>query len=186
MKLLETQFVSNADKCGNNTFIQLKKEDGVALYERRTPDNKFKCYEVFIINVQKQGHVFPNGTVVEEAYELYPGKNAFGRTAACCKFLDQAEDHFDRLKKRVNDVVAVAEDDVDDKPIEVIAYTSEADVSVPAGEFTVNMLMQATNMSQPKVHTMVKGWIASGKVVVVGNRASGGRGRPAVVYAAAK
>ena len=34
MKKLEKKFVMNADKVGNNNFVQLKRSDGVAMYER--------------------------------------------------------------------------------------------------------------------------------------------------------
>ena len=49
MKKLEKSFVMNADKVGDNTFTQIKREGQVAIYQRTDMDGEHRSYEVFII-----------------------------------------------------------------------------------------------------------------------------------------
>ena len=81
MKKLQKEFTANYDKVGNNKFVQLRKEDGVAMYERLNMDGTHRIYEVFIVKVVEKGTPLPGGNKVQETYEQYPGCAAFGRYA---------------------------------------------------------------------------------------------------------
>ncbi len=82
MKKLQKEFTGNYDKVGMNKFVQIKKENNVAIYQRFNTDGSHRSYEVFIVKDVPKGAPLPNGKTVEESYEQYPGANAFGKTAA--------------------------------------------------------------------------------------------------------
>ena len=82
MKQLQKTFVMNADKCGNHTFTQIRREGNVAAYRRdKVSDGRFCGVEVFLIKTIKEGAALPGGGQVAETYEQYPGASAFGRHA---------------------------------------------------------------------------------------------------------
>ncbi len=69
MKKLQKEFTANYDKVGNNKFIQIKKENGVAIYERQNMDGSHRSYEVFAVKVVEKGTPLPGGNKVQETYE---------------------------------------------------------------------------------------------------------------------
>lgn len=81
MKTLETNFTANADKSGNNRFIQLRKDKNAAMYRRETLTGNVIGFEVFLFRTVLQGSPLPGGGTVSETYESYPGGKAFGRSA---------------------------------------------------------------------------------------------------------
>lgn len=185
MKKLETKFTMNADRVGDNVFTQLKREGGVALYERAWPDGKIKSYEVFMIKTVEKGTALPNGKQVEETYESYPGASSFGKTASDCKTLDQAEEMFEHyLKKVKNREEAAEEAKRTGKPNRgKRSAKAKPNLTVPKDKFTMRMLISSTGLTQPQLYPVVKNWIQEGLIEAVETiRAEGGKGRPSIVY----
>ena len=181
MKKLQKEFTGNFDRVGNTKFIQRKKENGVAMYERQNMDGTFRSYEVFIVKVVPKGTALPGGNTVQETYEQYPGCAAFGKTAYDCKTIDAAEKRFDELVKKVKDSNDAKEESIKSgKPIR----RGRKAVSVPNGKFTMKHLITESGMTQPQLHPIVKGWVESGLVKVVEMIKPEGKGRPAMVYMA--
>lgn len=81
MKTLETNFTTNADKSGEHRFIQLRKENNVAMYRRENLQGNLVGFEVFLFKTIIAGSPLPGGGTVTETYESYPGGKAFGRNA---------------------------------------------------------------------------------------------------------
>lgn len=184
MKKLEKKFTMNADKVGDNIFTQIKREGGVAIYERSWPNGTVKSYEVFIIKTVEKGTPLPNGKKVEETYESYPGAASFGRTASDCKSLDQAEVRFEEyLEKVKNREEAAEESKRTGKPNRGKSTKAKSVVKVPKGKFTMKMLISDTGLTQPQLYPIVKQWLADSLIEVVESvKAEGGRGRPSLVY----
>jgi len=116
MKKLQVEFQSNVDQCGLHTFKQIKRTGNTALYQRIRKDKTVHSYEAFKIKIVKAGTIFAKGAKpIEEDYESYPGKGAFGKYAYSCKTLDRAEMRYEELLKSqiVLDTVTDDDDDVD-------------------------------------------------------------------------
>ena len=174
MKKLQKEFTGNFDRVGNTKFIQIKKENGVAIYERQNMDGSTRSYEVFIVKVVPKGTALPGGNTVQETYEQYPGCAAFGKTAYDCKTIDRAEERFAELVEKVKASADAKEEAV-----------KTATVNVPSGKFTMKMLISEYELPQPTLYLIVKKWIAEAKVGVVDSvRNESGRGKPALVYQA--
>ena len=94
MKLLETEFVQNSDKRGDNKFVQVKRNDFAAIYQRFDMDGKPLEFEVFAVKVAGGTEVFGR---FYEKYEQYPGAAAFGRSAWSVNSLDRAEKVFTEI-----------------------------------------------------------------------------------------
>lgn len=185
MKKLEKRFKLNADKVGDNIFTLVKREDKVAIYERSRSDGTVKSYEVFIVKTVEKGTPLPNGKQVEETYESYPGSASFGRTAYDCKNLDQAEDRFVELQRKVKNSEESAEESKrTGKPNRGKRAKVKSVVNLPKGKFTMKMLINDTGLTQPQLYPMVKQWLADSLIEVVETvrRVEGGRGRPSIVY----
>ena len=88
MKLLETEFVQNSDKRGDNKFVQIKRNEHAAIYRRFDMNGLPLEYEVFQVKAAGGNEIF--GRYYEE-YEQYPGAAAFGKTAWSCVSLETAE-----------------------------------------------------------------------------------------------
>ena len=177
MKTLSTEFTMNAnDKCGSTVFRQMRKNDGVAMYQRIRPDGGIKGYEVFIIKTIKAGTALPGGKSVAEDYEQYPGAAQWGKTAWSPGSEAAADEKFDALVKRLRSEVG--------QPVrrgrKAVAATTFV---VPSGKFTMRMLIEQTGMTQPVLYIRLQKLIKEGKVVEVDRvRTETGRGRLAVVY----
>jgi hypothetical protein len=175
MKALQTEFVANNDKVGNTTFKQLRKENGVALYQRLKGDRHF-CYELFIIKTIKAGTPLPGGKKVEEDYEQYPGAAQWGKTAWSAASIDIAEDKFDQLVKKLKSEAGQPKRRGRKSKL-------PQTIVLPKGEFTMKMLIADTGMTQPVLYLRLQALIKSGAVVEVRReRPEGGRGRATVVY----
>lgn len=187
MKKLEKQFTMNADKVGDNTFTQVKREGKVAIYKRTRPDGEIKSYEVFIVKTVEKGAPLPNGKTVEETYESYPGSASFGKTAYDCKTLDRAEERFAELLEKVKNSDEAKEESIKSgKPVKRgrKASTNKKTVPLPTGKFTMKMMISDTGEKQPTLYNIIQKWIAEGKVKVAGTVKGEGvtRGRAQVVY----
>ena len=194
MKTLQLTFVSNNDATGDATFTQLKRTDKVALYKRvwnARPTHV--AYEAFEVKVIQEGAALPGGNFVKETYEVYPGANAFGKTAYCCATEWQGEARFDELVKRINDRGSVAEDvveAVESGPV-VKGKRGRPSVSRPAvivpetEKFTMKEILALNpSYTQPSLYLAVK---ADSRIKAVGTQAnSGGRGKPSVLYGLVK
>jgi hypothetical protein len=176
MKSLSTEFTCNADKCGEQVFRQMRRSDGVAMYQRIRPDGGIKGYEVFIIKTIKAGTALPGGKSVAEDYEQYPGAAQWGKTAWSPGSEAAADEKFDALVKRLRS-------EVGQPKRRGRKATAATTFVVPAGKFTMRMLIEQTGMTQPVLYIRLQKLIKEGKVVEVDRvRTETGRGRLAVVY----
>lgn len=191
MKKLQKEFTGNFDRVGNTKFIQLKKENGVAMYERQNMDGTFRSYEVFIVKVVEKGTPLPGGNTVQETYEQYPGCAAFGKTAFDCKTIDRAEARFEELVKKVKTSNDAKEESIKTgKPIKrgrKAADKINVKMTLNKGnKFTVNMLTANTNIESVFIRKVIKEWLADGLIVVSGTvKNESGRGKPAIEYTVA-
>lgn len=176
MKILSTEFTMNADKCGNEVFRQMRRSDGVAMYQRIHLDGGIKGYEVFIIKTIKAGTALPGGKSVAEDYEQYPGAAQWGKTAWSPGSEAAADEKFDALVKRLRS-------EVGQPKRRGRKATAATTFVVPSGKFTMKMLIEQTGMTQPVLYIRLQKLIKEGKVVEVDRvRTETGRGRLAVVY----
>ena len=188
MKKLQKEFTANYDKVGNNKFIQIKKENGVAIYERQNMDGSFRSYEVFAVKVVEKGTPLPGGNKVQETYEQYPGCAAFGKTAYDCKTIDQAEKRFDELVKKVKDSADAKEESIKTGiPIKRGRKASvKMNVKMPlnkGSKFTISMLTTYTGIHVAFIRKAVKEWLNDGVITVNGSvKNEAGRGKPATEY----
>ena len=186
MKKLEKKFTMNADKVGDCNFIQVKRTDDVAMYRRENLDGTIRSYEVFLIKTRKKGDPLPNGMVEKEDRECYPGSAAFGKIAYDCKTEDQAENRYEQLIKKAKDSQEAKDEAVrTGKPNKGRRAKKATTVVKPNGKFTMKFLVESTGYSQPQLYPIVKQWLTTGSVAVVGKqKPEAGRGKPALVYAA--
>lgn len=191
MKKLQKEFTGNFDRVGNTKFIQRKKENGVAMYERQNMDGTFRSYEVFIVKVVPKGTALPGGNTVQETYEQYPGCAAFGKTAYDCKTIDQAEKRFDELVKKVKDSNDAKEESIKSgKPIRRGRKASpkiNVKMTLNKGsKFTISMLSTYTGVDSMFIRKAVKQWLIDGVISVTGSvKSESGRGKPANEYTVA-
>lgn len=191
MKKLQKEFTGNFDRVGNTKFIQLKKENGVAIYERQNMDGTTRSYEVFIVKVVPKGTALPGGNTVQETYEQYPGCAAFGKTAYDCKTIDQAEKRFDELVKKVKDSNDAKEESIKSgKPIKR-GRKASAKMNVKmtlnkGSKFTISMLSTYTGVNSVFIRKAVKEWLADGVITITGEvKNESGRGKPSTEYTVA-
>lgn len=176
MKILEKEFVMNADKTGNQSFVQLRKENGVALYERKRSDGTHFGYEVFVVKTIKAGTPLPGGKKVEMDYEQYPGAAQWGKTAWSPATLDAAEEKFDQLVDKLKS-------EAGQPKRRGRKSKTPAVIALPKGKFTMRMLIENTGLTQPVLYLRLQALIKEGKVVEVGRvKSESGRGRAQVVY----
>ena len=187
MKKLQKEFTGNYDKVGMNKFVQIRKENGVAIYQRFNCDGTPRSYEVFIVKVVPKGAPLPNGKTVEESYEQYPGANAFGKTAYDCRTISQAEERFDQLVIKAKDS-ADAKEEAAKTGIRNRGRRGASNkniVSVPekGSKFNMKLLITNTGLAQPVLFPIVKQWEKDGLIKVNGYvKAEGGKGRPSIEY----
>jgi hypothetical protein len=188
MKKLQKEFTGNFDRVGNTKFVQLKKENGVAIYERQNMDGSFRSYEVFVVKVVPKGTALPGGNTVQETYEQYPGCAAFGKTAYDCKTIDSAEKRFDELVKKVKDSADAKEEAVKSgKPVKRGRKASakmDVKMSLNKGtKFTISMLSTYTGVDTVYIRKAVNEWLSSGAITISGVvKSESGRGKPSTEY----
>lgn len=165
----------NADKLGDHTFKQLRKQDGVALYER-IKNGRHYDYEVFVVKTVVAGAPLPNGKKVEESYEAYPGSASFGKTAWSVQNFDRAVQKFDEL-------VAKMKSEVGQPKRRGRKSKVVASFELPKTKFTMRDLIAKTGLTQPVLYIRVQSLIKDGKIKEVGRvKSASGRGRATVVY----
>ena len=188
MKTLQKEFTGNFDRVGNTKFIQLKKENGVAIYERQNMDGSFRSYEVFIVKVIEKGTALPGGNSVQETYEQYPGCAAFGKTAYDCKTIASAEERFDELVKKVKCSNDAKEESIKTGvPVKRGRKAStKMDVKMTLkkdSKFTISMLNTYTGVNTVYIRKAVNEWLESGAITVSGVvKSESGRGKPSIEY----
>ena len=193
MKSLESVFVANYDKSGDNTFRQLRKEGAVALYVRESMEGLTLWYELFTFKTIKAGTPLPGGNTVQEDYEQYPGKSAFGKTAwviAGENDLARANARFDELVKTASDkssaifLAYIGEEETDEAvPVLKVEKLSSETIKIPVGQFTHSELADANQTGKSQVYFILQDMVKAGSVKVVGTRKpAGGRGKPSNVF----
>lgn len=190
MKLLETEFVLNADKSGNNRFIQLKKEGNIALYRREHMDGTLKGFEVFRFKTVLEGAGQRGGGTVTESYEQYPGGKAFGRSAWYISgegAVDRAHEMFDSLVKGTVEVESETEETEETDEVVPVIKVSNAPMKdglkFPEGPFTQKELASFNGYENYKVvYSDLMKALANGTLKVAGERPAP-RGKPARLFA---
>ena len=188
MKSLQKEFTGNFDRVGNTKFIQLKKENGVAIYERQNMDGSFRSYEVFVVKVIEKGTALPGGNSVQETYEQYPGCAAFGKTAYDCKTIGSAEERYDELVKKVKTSNDAKEESIKTGvPVKRGRKSSvKMDVKMTLkkdSKFTINMLTTYTGVNTIYIRKAVNEWLESGVITISGVvKPESGRGNPSTEY----
>jgi len=95
---VQPKFITNADKCGDHLFSQVKRHGNVCMYERHNvKDGRFCGYEVFSVKTVKAGTTFGGGSVIKSDYESYPGSDGFGNYAWAPFTKEAAENRFKKL-----------------------------------------------------------------------------------------
>ena len=188
MKKLQKEFTGNFDRVGNTKFIQLKKENGVAIYERQNMDGSTRSYEVFIVKVIEKGTALPGGNSVQETYEQYPGCAAFGKTAYDCKTIASAEERFDELVKKVKCSNDAKEESIKTGVPVKRGRKASTKMNVKMtlkkdSKFTINMLNTYTGVNTVYIRKAVNEWLESGAITVSGVvKSESGRGKPSIEY----
>ena len=188
MKTLQKEFTGNFDRVGNTKFIQLKKENGVAIYERQNMDGSTRSYEVFIVKVIEKGTALPGGNSVQETYEQYPGCAAFGKTAYDCKTIGSAEERYDELVKKVKCSNDAKEESIKTGVPVKRGRKASTKMNVKMtlkkdSKFTINMLNTYTGVNTVYIRKAVNEWLESGAITVSGVvKSESGRGKPSIEY----
>jgi len=193
MKLLEKTFVMNADKCGNHTFTQLRREGEFAMYRRdRVKEGTFHSAEVFKVKVVKAGVGYNTG----DDYEQYPGYAAFGRHAWSISgdektAIAAANRKFDALlKNEVPIVEAEIEGETEvSESVPVVRVVSptpiKAGLKLPNGEFSQKELAAFNGFDNYKVvYSDLQKMLARGILKLGSKRekADGVRGKAAQLF----
>lgn len=194
MKLLRTEFQSNVDGCGLQTFKQLKLTERAALYQRIRSDGSTHSFEAFKIKIVKAGTKLPNGLSVQEDYVQYPGKTAFGKTAYSCKTLEHGEQRFDELNSIKVEDAQLSDDSESESDSEVVEKKSPSGGKrgrKPVDTSTLKFPKKGDKATMKQLHAM-NSHVSIGFVYqyvkqhperfAVAERVSGGRGKPEVVY----
>lgn len=185
MRKLEKNFVSNQDKCGDQSFELIKRTNDVAMYKRSEGDRVFG-YEVFKIKTRLKGQPLPGGVVEKEDRECYPGTKAFGKTAWFFPTEGVADIKYDLL---VNGPVTKAK-------IEKIVKKGNGKrgrpkkdpvkLNIPDSKFTMNDLLKVnvhTGISKASLYVEVQKLIKCDRINVIGEvKSKVGRGKPMKVY----
>ena len=188
MKKLQKEFTGNFDRVGNTKFIQIKKENGVAIYERQNMDGSFRSYEVFIVKVIEKGTALPGGNSVQETYEQYPGCAAFGKTAYDCKTIASAEERFDELVKKVKCSNDAKEESIKTGVPVKRGRKASTKMNVKMtlkkdSKFTISMLNTYTGVNTVYIRKAVNEWLESGVITINGTvKSENGRGKPSIEY----
>ena len=191
MKKLQKEFTGNFDRVGNTKFIQLKKENGVAIYERQNMDGSTRSYEVFIVKVIEKGTALPGGNSVQETYEQYPGCAAFGKTAYDCKTIGSAEERYDELVKKVKCSNDAKEESIKTGVPVKRGRKASTKMNVKMtlkkdSKFTISMLNTYTGVNTVYIRKAVNEWLESGAITVSGVvKSESGRGKPSIEYTVA-
>ena len=189
MKELTKEFVMNADKSGDNRFVQVKRENNVALYRREGMDGSLKGFEIFFVKTVKAGASLPGVGKVEEDYEPYPGGKTFGKTAwfiGGINAVERAHKQFDELVKGESVVeVASEEEEANSEVVPVVKVSSatiKEGLKLPEKPFTQKELAAANGIENYKqVYSDLQKLLSAGRIKVSGHRDST-RGKSAKLF----
>jgi hypothetical protein len=189
MKTLEQNFVMNADKCGDHTFTQTRREGNICCYRRnKVDDERFHSFEVFIIRVVKAGSPLPGGGSVAEDYEPYPGKSAFGRTAWSINTEQRANTVFNGLLSAKHSIpepdTTTAEETELVNVVKVVRPKSDRRaIKFPKGPFTQKELAAFNSIENYKeVYTDLQRALADGTLKISAQVKEVSRGRAAKMF----
>lgn len=187
MKTLEKTFTMNADKCGNHTFTQVRRDGNVAAYRRNNlNDNHFRGFEVFLIKVVKAGASLPGGGIVAESYEQYPGASFFGRSAWSITGVEKvaegrAMELFDELIKTETDPTEAEEIRMEVVPVARVVK-GEVTLKIPEVPFTQKELASFNGIENYKdVYSNLQKML-NGKILKVVGQREVTRGKPAKLF----
>lgn len=185
------------DQCGLHTFKQIKRTANAAIYQRIRKDGSTHSFETFKVKVVKAGAKLPNGNVVAEDYESYPGKSSFGRYAYSCCNLEQAEIRYEQLLKNQEVLDNAPIDDEDDDVVSVKKNNTEKtdgkgkrgrkakdrkNLKIPKDKFTMKQLeLLNPDFSFAFLYQHVRGLLNIEFKIV--ESLGGKRGKPTIVYA---
>jgi hypothetical protein len=190
MKQLEKTFVMNADKCGNHTFTQIRREGNIAAYRRnRVSDGSIHSYEVFLVKVVKAGTGY-NTNLDAEDYEQYPGPSAFGRHAWSISWgpagLTRVNNLVESLLKGKEDILPIVETEDETEIVPVIRIGKSKNrraLNFPSHPFPQKELAAFNGIANYKeVYTDLQRFLADGTLVKFAKRESI-RGKSAVLFA---
>lgn len=211
MKLLPDSFVKNYDRCGDNTFTQVKMVPTVTLnayiYKRTKMDGTFVSFEVFVAKQRFKGQPLPGGVVEAEDREQYPTANNFGFTAKEAKGMGAAEmflaEFVVKMQEKDDKKNGVEKEPVDGDGF-MEALTAKMNlpkkqrgrkrkerpaIVYPTGNQWLMKDLLAINpvWNQPLAYIQVQKDMEAGVVVEVARvKSASGKGRAAVAYKAVK
>lgn len=172
---MQTQFITNADGCGDQVFTQIKRQGNVAIYSRTDPEtDRVVGYEVIVISTVKAGTVYvKGGKPTEHASESYPGCKSFGKSGWACVSIGQAENKFSQVVKDEQTTVPV---------MEISKQVEQESADIPVGEFTQTQFA-TMNCMPPRgiVYNVLQTLIDKG-LVKLSRRVQMGPGRPTSLY----
>lgn len=185
MKTLEKQFVMNADKCGNHTFTQVRRQGNVCLYRRdRVTNGSLFGFEVFLTKTVKAGSPLPGGGTVAEDYEQYPGASSFGRSAWNTNSEKRADELFAELLGKQTAIVPETEE----TELVPVARVSQPKgdrraLKWPEGPFTQKDLAAFNGIDNYKeVYTDLQRALANGTLKISEQTKEVARGRAAKMF----
>lgn len=187
MKLLETEFVMNADKRGDNKFVQIKRNEFAAMYRRFDMEGKPLEFEVFAVKVAGGTEIFGR---FYDKYEQYPGASAWGRSAYTALTEGQAEQIYQEITdgkgkrkegQEITKPVVVKVRNIGGKKGRPKA--NRPAIVWPKKKFSMKDLVSANKngWSQPTLYIEVTKLVKLNKVVEA-ERKQQGRGRATVFY----
>lgn len=201
---LQTEFITNADACGDHVFTQIARKGNICLYKRTgVADGRPKDLELFKVKTIKAGAALPGGNVVEKDYESYPGKAAFGKSAMSIGGIgadERATQLFDIWAANPDlnplEVSEAAKGQPVTNPIAEQAVVRVAKTRVrsdknavyviPDGEFTQADFAKANGLPERgRVYGILQQQVKSGLVTPVGLKKSG-KGRPQAYFVKAQ
>lgn len=184
MKLLQENFTTNADKSGEQRFIQLRKEGNTGLYRRETMEGHLVGFEVFTFKTIQAGAPLPGGGTVSETYESYPGGKAFGRNAWFIGGHGAEVRANQRFNQLVQGAIKVESVESDDETITLPVVrvstprTERRKLNLPSKPFSQKELAAFNNIENYKeVYTDLQRMLGNGTLRKGQMRVNTGRGK---------
>lgn len=197
MKTIPKEFVKNIDKCGDNRFIEVRREGTVVIFRREKMDKTFKSYEIHILGIVKQGSPLPGGLFVKEDYEHLASSQKWGKMGWECKNIKQALEFFEKAKqivaqkelnRQLRDNPETENEELPEVELVPVVHKKRgrkavvrAEIVFPDGEFTMKQLLEVnTSYTAPTLYISVQDLL--GKKIKIERRESSGRGKPCIIY----
>lgn len=187
MKNLQTNFVGNFEKSGNNRFIQLRRDNRAAMYRRETMEGHLIGFEVFKVKTVLAGTPMQGGGIESEDREPYPRANSFGRTAWFIGGYgaeQRANERFNELSQGILKVEIP--DEIETETITVVKVskmrTERPKLNFPSEPFTQKELASFNHIDNYKeVYTDLQRFLATG-VLRRGEKRESTRGKSAQLF----